>query len=108
MAGREAAGLKWFVVAVIDSFMGMLLLLMHESFFVSPLAMEHSHSFRKLFKGLPTWRYFGRNLGNLSNDRFVSGRMEVSYQGNLTFRVNLVLICFYDNGSGSFNVLWWF
>jgi hypothetical protein len=37
---------------------------MNESFFVSPLAMEHSHAFRKLFKGLPTWRYFGRNLGS--------------------------------------------
>ena len=38
---------------------------MNESFFVSPLAMEHAHAFRKLFKGLPTWRYFGRNLGSL-------------------------------------------
>jgi hypothetical protein len=28
--------------------------------------MEHRHAFGKLFKGLPTWRYFGRNLGSLN------------------------------------------
>jgi hypothetical protein len=32
------------------------------------LAMEHHASFRKLFKGWRTCRYFGRNLGRLSKD----------------------------------------
>ena len=36
----------------------------NEIFFISSLAMEHRHSFGKLFKGLRTCCYFGRNLGS--------------------------------------------
>src|SRR6266699_7156316 len=63
MAAKLAAGLKWFVVGVIDSFMVMLLLM--KAFFGSSLAREHRPSFGKLFKGWQTCRYFGRNLGRL-------------------------------------------
>jgi hypothetical protein len=62
MAAKLAAGLKCFVVGVIDSFMVMLLL-MNESFFGSSLAMEHRLAFGKLFKGWRTCPYFGQNLG---------------------------------------------
>jgi hypothetical protein len=63
-AAKLAAGLKCFVVGVIDSFMVMLLLM--KSFFGSSLAMEHRHAFGKLFKSWQTCRYFGRNLGSLN------------------------------------------
>src|SRR6266700_6252317 len=63
MAAKLAAGLKWFVVGVIDSFMVMLLLM--KAFFGSSLAREHRPSFGKLFKGWQTCRYFGRNLGSV-------------------------------------------
>src|SRR6266702_5442816 len=63
MAAKLAAGLKWFVVGVIDSFMVMLLLM--KAFFGSSLAREHRPSFGKLFKGWQTCRYFGRNLGSI-------------------------------------------
>src|SRR6266566_2005564 len=65
MAAKLAAGLKWFVVGVIDSFMVMLLLM--KAFFGSSLAREHRPSFGKLFKGWQTCRYFGRNLGSLNS-----------------------------------------
>src|SRR6266566_5399662 len=66
MAAKLAAGLKWFVVGVIDSFMVMLLLM--KAFFGSSLAREHRPSFGKLFKGWQTCRYFGRNLGSLKSE----------------------------------------